>query len=62
MNARKKMRLDPDLLRVDSFDTAAVEGEARGTVHGQALSMAYCTMPVDACSSKCDTGPTTYVR
>lgn len=67
MNARKKLRLDLDVLRVDSFETALGE-EARGTVRGHGSYTDSCsnvwwmcsgccfTVPIDACSTKCPDG------
>ena len=52
MNARKKLRLDPDVLRVDSFETAS-RNDAQGTVHGH---RAY-TVPLELCSTKCPDDP-----
>ena len=52
MEERKKVRLDLDVLRVDSFETTAAEA-ARGTVHGYLIYTQYCTYDPSVCSTSC---------
>ncbi|HEX8690947.1 MAG TPA: hypothetical protein VF746_00795 [Longimicrobium sp.] len=66
----KKLRLELDALRVESFDTAAAGAERRGTVHGNAQDVfaeafgpasneatcLTCRVPTDPCI--CDPIPT----
>ncbi len=56
MSTRRKLRLDPDLLRVESFDTAPGGSAPRGTVHGHsAWTYRGCaTQPFEACSGTCE--------
>jgi hypothetical protein len=49
----KKLRLDPDQLRVDSFPTANVE-KAAGTVQAHATPVSYCATCFSACPTNCD--------
>lgn len=55
----KKLKLDLDNLRVDSFDTTPAEGNGgRGTVFGHAESFQYgCTdgASCDSCAGSCGT-------
>ena len=50
----KKLRLDPDLLRVESFPTAAPDGIA-GTVHAHATPVTMCGATCSpTCNTNCD--------
>ena len=56
---KKKLGLQPDTLRVDSFETREAEG-ARGTVEGASLpTLPLCTR-YGCVSSECPTVPCTY--
>lgn len=51
----KKLRLDTDMLRVDSFAPDAA-GQARGTVRGHdTMESEWCTMPKGCSDYPCDT-------
>ncbi|HEX8695930.1 MAG TPA: hypothetical protein VF746_26170 [Longimicrobium sp.] len=60
----KKLRLNPDELRVEPFELESREAEASGTVHGNDLTGAGCpTSPQYSCGyprtcggTSCDTG------
>ena len=49
-----KIRLDPDRLRVESFETASAERTDRGTVHGHWSQAGTC----DARAATCQYGGT----
>lgn len=44
-----KVKLDLNSLQVESFETAAVEGLERGTVHGHYSAPGTCHARVDTC-------------
>lgn len=48
----KKVRLDLEALRVESFSTAADDAAKRGTVHGQQQTVPLCTRE-RTCHSAC---------
>jgi len=56
----KKMRLDLEILAVESFDATPREGGARGTVRGEAFTAlgcpsGRCTYPeLGSCASSCE--------
>ncbi|HEX6040335.1 hypothetical protein [Longimicrobium sp.] len=52
----KKLTLEIDTLRVDSFPTTAVDAAVRGTVHGHdTIESEWCTMPKTCSAPPCDT-------
>jgi hypothetical protein len=52
-----KIRLNPDHLHVDSFQTAAADGERRGTVHGHWSQVGTCDGRVATCQYGGTCGP-----
>lgn len=53
----RKIRLDVDALRVDSFDTAEQGGDARGTVRGNWTRYYGGTCIETQCGAQCPSGP-----
>lgn len=53
----KKLMLDLDTLRVDSFATTASDDAARGTVraHDDTIESEWCTMPKTCSRPPCNT-------
>lgn len=53
----KKLTLDPDMLRVDTFATTPGDAAARGTVlgHDDTMESEWCTMPKGCSAYPCDT-------
>ena len=55
----KKLKLDVDALAVESFDAGDGQAQQRGTVRGHFSYLIECppnpTLPVGACSTRCDT-------
>src|SRR5690349_21032811 len=51
----KKISLDPDALRVESFATAPATRPLAGTVHGHDATEAYCMTDVSGCCPPTDT-------
>jgi len=49
----RKLRLDPDALRVESFDAEAVNAKVRGTVRGHGSVYSNCAAE---CESRSDDG------
>ena len=45
----KKIKLNLDRLKVDSFETRAADTEARGTVHGHYSAPYTCNARADTC-------------
>ena len=50
----RKIRLDVNALRVESFDTVDVKRKAQGTVHGYYSQI---TCPETQCGNQCQSGP-----
>lgn len=53
MKKNRKISLDVDALRVDSFPTDGGDGDARGTVHGLQLLSNGCVSGYPTCASAC---------
>jgi hypothetical protein len=53
----RKLTLDPELLRVDSFPTMSRAAEPRGTVHGHddTIESEWCTRYKTCSQPPCDT-------
>jgi hypothetical protein len=52
-----KIRLDPERLRVESFETVLAERTERGTVHGHWSQMGTCDARVATCQYGGSCGP-----
>ncbi|HEX9937610.1 MAG TPA: hypothetical protein VGB15_10830 [Longimicrobium sp.] len=53
----RKVQLNPDTLRVDTFDTSPAALEGRGTVHGQWSQPGTCDAFVATCQYGGTCGP-----
>jgi hypothetical protein len=60
----KKLRLNPERLRVETFETASADGDDRGTVHGHYSRIGTCDAFVGTCQygGSCGAGCATRIN
>lgn len=58
----RKLRLDPESLRVESFRTSADGDGARGTVRGHDYDTYYCTAPATYNYPGCNTDNASWTK